>query len=49
MVETVAFRQVMWSVMIELAKDRILGVYTLGQHVPPLVWYGTGCLLLGML
>jgi hypothetical protein len=31
MVETVGFRQVMWLVMLESAKDRILGVDTPGQ------------------
>jgi hypothetical protein len=36
MVETVGFRQVMWFVMLESAKDQILGVDTSGQHVPPL-------------
>ncbi len=46
MVETVEFRQVMWFVMLESAKDRILGVDTLGQHVPPCVRYGTACLLI---
>jgi hypothetical protein len=30
MVEMVEFRQVMWLVMLESAKDRILGVDTLG-------------------
>jgi hypothetical protein len=35
MVKTVGFRQVMWFVMLESAKDRILGVDTPGQHVPP--------------
>jgi hypothetical protein len=30
MVETVGFYQVMWLVMIESAKDQILGVDTLG-------------------
>jgi hypothetical protein len=45
MVETVGFRQVMWLVMLESAKDRILGVDPPGQHVPPRVWYGTTCLL----
>jgi hypothetical protein len=44
MVETVGFRQVMWFVMLESAKDRILGVDTTGQHVPPHVRYGTTCL-----
>jgi hypothetical protein len=46
MVETVGFRQVMWIVMFESAKDRVLGVDTLGQQVPPCVWYGTACLLI---
>jgi hypothetical protein len=43
MVETVGIRQVMWIVVLESAKDRILGVDILGQHVPPRVWYGTTC------
>jgi hypothetical protein len=30
MVETVGFRQVWWVVMLESAKDRVLGVDTLG-------------------
>jgi hypothetical protein len=47
MVETVGFRQVMWLVMLESAKDRILGVDTIGQYVPPHVRYGTTCLLIG--
>jgi hypothetical protein len=46
MVETVGFRQVMWLVMLESAKDRILGVDTLRQCVPPHVWYGMACLLI---
>jgi hypothetical protein len=46
MVETVGFRQVMWSVMLKLAKDQILGVDTPGQHVPPRVRYGIACLLI---
>jgi hypothetical protein len=37
MVETVGFHQVTWLVMLESAKDRILGVDTPGQHVPPRV------------
>jgi hypothetical protein len=45
MVETVRFHQVMWFFMLESTKDRILGVDTPGQHVPPRVWYGTTCLL----
>jgi hypothetical protein len=41
MVEIVGFRQVMWFVMLEFAKDRILGVDT-----PPRVLYETTCLLI---
>jgi hypothetical protein len=37
MVETVGFSQVMWIVMLESAKNRILGVDTPGQHVLPRV------------
>jgi hypothetical protein len=36
----------LWLVMLESAKDRVLGVDTLGQHVPPRVWYLTACLLI---
>jgi hypothetical protein len=46
MVETFGFRQVMWLVMFKYAKDRILGVDTPGQHVPPRVRYGMTCLLI---
>jgi hypothetical protein len=46
MVETDGFRLVMWFVVLESAKDRVLGVDTLGQHVPPRVLYGTACLLI---
>jgi hypothetical protein len=46
MVETVGLYQVMWLVMLESAKDRISGVDTRGQHVPPRVQYGTTCLLI---
>jgi hypothetical protein len=46
MVETVGFRQVSWIVMLESAKDRVLGVDTPGQQVSPRVWYGTTCLLI---
>jgi hypothetical protein len=46
MVETVGIRQVMWCVMLESAKDRVIGVDTLGQQVLPCVWYGTACLLI---
>jgi hypothetical protein len=37
---------VMWFVMLESAKNRVRGVDTLGQQVPPYVWYGTACLLI---
>jgi hypothetical protein len=46
MVEAVGIRQVMWFVMLEYAKDRIFGVDTPGQLVPPCVRYGTACLLI---
>jgi hypothetical protein len=46
MVETVGVRQVMWFVMLKYAKDRVIGVDTPGQQVPPHVWYGTACLLI---
>jgi hypothetical protein len=46
MVETVGIRQVMWFVMLESAKDRVIGVDTLGQQVPPHVRYGMTCLLI---
>jgi hypothetical protein len=46
MVEMFGFRQVLWLVMLESAKDRILVVDTVGQHVPPRVLYGTACLLI---
>jgi hypothetical protein len=46
MVETVGIRQVMWFVMLETAKDRVIGVDTPGQQVLPRVWYGTTCLLI---
>jgi hypothetical protein len=45
-VETVGIRQVMWLVMLEYAKDRIIRVDTLGQQVPPHVQYGMACLLI---
>jgi hypothetical protein len=47
MVETIGFHQVMWPVMLESTKDRILGVDTPGQHVPPCVRYRATCLLIG--
>jgi hypothetical protein len=46
MVETVGIRQVMWFVMLESAKDRVIGVDTPGQQVSSRVWYGTTCLLI---
>jgi hypothetical protein len=46
MVETVAFRHVMWLVILKSALDRILEVDTPGQHVSPRVRYGTACLLI---
>jgi hypothetical protein len=46
MVETVGIHQVMWFVMLESAKDRVIGVDTPGQQVLPHVWYGTACLLI---
>jgi hypothetical protein len=46
MVETVEIHQVMWLVMLESAKDRVIGVDTPGQQVLPHVRYGTTCLLI---
>jgi hypothetical protein len=46
MVETVEIHQVMWFIMLESAKDRVIGVDTPGQQVSPHVWYGTACLLI---
>jgi hypothetical protein len=46
MVETVRICQEMWFVMLESAKDRVLGVDTPGQEVSPRVQYGTACLLI---
>jgi hypothetical protein len=46
MVETVGIRQVVWFVMLESAKDRVIGVDTPEQHVPPRVRYETACLLI---
>jgi hypothetical protein len=42
----VGFHQVMWIVMLESAKDRVLTIDTLGQHVTSSVRYGTACLLI---
>jgi hypothetical protein len=46
MVETIGISQVMWFVMLESAKDQVIGVGTPGQHVWPRVRYGTTCLLI---
>jgi hypothetical protein len=46
MVNMVGFHQVMWIVMLESVKDRVLGVDTPGQRVPPCVRYGTTYLLI---
>jgi hypothetical protein len=45
-VETVGIRQVMWFVMLESAKYRVIGVDTPGQQMPPRVRYETTCLLI---
>jgi hypothetical protein len=37
MVETVRIRQVMWFVMLESAKYRVIGVDTAGQQMLPCV------------
>jgi hypothetical protein len=37
---------VMWFVMLESAKDGVIGVDTLGQQVSSRVWYGTTFLLI---
>jgi hypothetical protein len=47
MVEMVGICQVMWLVMLESAKDRILGVDTLGQLVSSRVRCGTYLLIRG--
>jgi hypothetical protein len=36
----------MWFLMLKYAKDRVMGVDTPGQQVPPRVWYGTAYLLI---
>jgi hypothetical protein len=46
MVEMVGIRQVKWFVMLKSTKNRVIGVDTLGQHVPPRVRYGTACLVI---
>jgi hypothetical protein len=42
----VGIRHKMWFVMLESAKDRVLGVDNPGQQVSPRVWYGIACLLI---
>jgi hypothetical protein len=46
MVETVGIRQVMRFVMLESAKDRVIGVDTPGHQVPPRIRYGMTCSLI---
>jgi hypothetical protein len=46
MVETVGIRHIMWFVILESAKDQVIGVDTPGQQVSSRVWYGTACLLI---
>jgi hypothetical protein len=46
MVDMVGIRQVMWFVMLESAMDRVIGVDTPGQQMPPRIWHGTTCLLI---
>jgi hypothetical protein len=46
MVETAGIRQVMWFVMLESAKDRVIEVDTPGQQLSSRVQYGTTCLLI---
>jgi hypothetical protein len=41
------FHLVMRFVILESVKDRVIGVDTLGQQVPPRVRYGMTCLLIG--
>jgi hypothetical protein len=43
---TVGIRQVIWFIMLESAKDRVIGVDTPGQQVPPRVRYGMARLLI---
>jgi hypothetical protein len=42
----VGIRQVMWFVMLKYAKDRVIGVDTPGQQVPPCVRCRTACPLI---
>jgi hypothetical protein len=45
-VKTDGIRQVMWFIMLESAKDRVIGVDTPGQQVTPCIRYGMTCLLI---
>jgi hypothetical protein len=46
MVETVGIHQVMWFVMLKSTKNRVIGVDTIGQQVPPHIRYGMACPLI---
>jgi hypothetical protein len=46
MVDMAGIHQVMWFVMLKSAKDRVIGVDTIGQQVSSRVQYGTACLLI---
>jgi hypothetical protein len=46
MVETSGFRQATWFVKLESGKDRVLGVDSPEQQVPPHVQYRMTCLLI---
>jgi hypothetical protein len=46
MVEMVGIRQVMWFLMIESAKYRVIGVDIPGQQVSPHIWYEMTYLLI---
>jgi hypothetical protein len=46
MVETDGIHQVMWLVMLESAKDWVIGADTPEQQVSPRVQYRTTCLLI---
>jgi hypothetical protein len=46
MVVTVGVHQMMWFVMLESAKDLVIGVDTPGQQILPRVQYETTCLLI---
>jgi hypothetical protein len=46
MVEMPGIRKVMWFVILESAKDQVIGVDTPGQQVLPRVRYGMTCLLI---